>query len=77
MIAARKKKTLDDLPPFCSVNEILEVFCISRATVYRLARQGEIPCVRLGRRVILSRDHLKKWIEQELEVTCFGKANEG
>lgn len=67
MVATRRRyKTLDDLPPFCSVDDILGVLCISRATAYRLAGQGKIPCIRLGRRVVLSRDHLKDWIEQEI-----------
>lgn len=67
MISVTKRnKTLDDLPPFCSVADVLEVLCISRATVYRLAAQGEIPCIHLGRRIILSRDRLKIWIEEEM-----------
>lgn len=66
IMATKRSKTLDDLPPFCSVEDVLEVLCISRATVYRLAGQGKIPCIRLGRRIVLSRDRLKNWLEEEM-----------
>lgn len=73
----KHNKTLDDLPPFCSVEDVLEVLCISRATAYRLAGQGKIPCIRLGRRIVLSRDRLKNWLEEEMGGDNFGAANEG
>lgn len=72
-----KNKTLDDLPPFCSVADLLEVLCISRATAYRLAGQGKIPCIRLGRRIILSRDCLKSWIEEEMGEMTMARRMKG
>ena len=59
-------KKLDSLPDFCTLADLSEVFQVSKATLYRMAGQGRLPCIRLGRRVIISREHLKKWIDREI-----------
>ncbi len=59
-------KKLDSLPDFCTPADLSEVFPGSKATLYRMAGQGRLPCIRLGRRVIISREHLKRWIDQEI-----------
>lgn len=62
----RRYTNLDDLPPFCSAEDVAEVLRVSRATLYRMVGQGRIPCIRLGRRVIFSREHLKNWLDREI-----------
>lgn len=64
--AVQKYESLDQLPDFCSPAELSGVLGVSRATAYRLTGQGRIPCIRLGRRIILSREHLKQWIDREM-----------
>ncbi len=59
----RKPVSLDKLPDFCSLEEFAGVFQVSRSTAYRMAAQGNIPCFRVGRRVIVSKEHLKRWID--------------
>lgn len=66
--AMRKPISLDDLPDFCSLEEFSEVFRVSRSTAYRMATQGNIPCLRIGRRVIVSKKHLMRWIDRS--ITC-------
>lgn len=56
----------DDLPQFCSASEVAALLHISRATAYRMADMGQIPSVRVGRRVIFSREHLKAWIDKSI-----------
>lgn len=65
---ARKYRSLDDLPDFCSMADFSQVFRVSRATAYRMAAQGCIPYMRIGKRIILSREHLKQWVNQAIEV---------
>ena len=60
--------TLDSLPEFCSPGDLSKVLPVSRATLYRMADQGRIPCIRLGRRIIISREHLKRWFDQQMGV---------
>ena len=64
----RKTVSLDGLPDFCSLEEVSKVFRVSRATAYRMVERGNIPCLRIGRRVIVSKEHLMRWIDQS--VAC-------
>ena len=62
----RKSVSLDELPDFCTLEEFSTVFRVSRATAYRMAARGSIPCLRIGRRVIISREHLSHWIDRSI-----------
>lgn len=64
----RNTVSLDGLPDFCSLEEVSKVFRVSRATAYRMAERGNIPCLRIGRRVIVPKEHLVCWINQS--VSC-------
>ena len=57
---------LDDLPDFCSLDEFAGVFRVSRSTAYRMAAQGKIPSLRVGRRVIVPKEHLKQWVNESM-----------
>lgn len=65
-IEMRKPVSLDELPDFCSLEEFSEVFRVSRSTAYRMAARGNIPCLRIGRRVIVSKEHLMRWIDNSI-----------
>ncbi len=65
----QKQLSLDDLPDFFSIADLSRVLRISRATAYRMAEQGQLPCMKIGKRIILSRTHLTQWINQQMEVT--------
>lgn len=70
-------KSIDDLPELCAMSDLEAVLPISRATAYRMAQKGVIPCLRIGRRFIFSREHLKSWIEKNMvgEVIGNGQAS--
>ena len=57
---------LDELPDFCSLEEFAEVFQVSRSTAYRMAARGMVPCLRIGSRIIVSREHLKQWVDESI-----------
>ena len=63
---SRKPVSLDELPDFCSLGEFASVFGVSRSTAYRMAAQGSIPSLRIGRRVIVSKEHLKRWVDNSV-----------
>lgn len=48
-------------------DEVAELLGLSRAMVYRLLRQGELPCVRLGRAVRVPVDRLHEWVKSQAE----------
>lgn len=62
----KKVATLDELPDFCSLEEFAEVFQVSRSTAYRMAAQGVVPCLRIGSRIIVSREHLRQWVNESI-----------
>ena len=66
--ALQTTNTLDSLPEFCSPGDLSKVLPVSRATLYRMAEEGRIPCIRLGRRIIISREHLKRWFDQQMGI---------
>ncbi len=69
-------RNLADLPDFCTLADFAVVLGISKATAYRMAEQERIPCIRLGKRIILSKKHLEQWIDQEIEYKLDGKDRE-
>ena len=63
-----ERQSLDSLPDFISVDVFAQVIGISRASAYRLTSHPEFPCLRIGRRIILSRDHVRRWVDRSMEV---------
>jgi len=56
-----QRLSLDDaLPPVLTVEQAAEVLCISRGLAFAAVRAGDIPHVRLGRRILISRDALRE-----------------
>lgn len=45
--------TLQDLPPTISVEQAGELLGISRRSAYRAASAGELPTIKLGRRLLV------------------------
>ncbi len=58
--------SFDALPEFCSPAEIAPILSVSRATAYRMAASGKLPCLRLGKRVIISKMHLIEWVDRTI-----------
>ena len=48
-----------------TVEEAAEILGISRAFAYTLVRKEELPCVRLGRRLVIPRRALERLLEVE------------
>lgn len=57
---------VDNLPDLFDMSDLERILPISRATAYRMAQKGVIPCLRIGRRFIFSREHVKSWIEKNM-----------
>lgn len=61
-----KRKTI------MNVREVAEYLRISEAKVYRLANQGGIPVVRIGKAWRFRKDILDEWIRQNTEASVEG-----
>ena len=49
-----------------SAKEVAEILKISVNSVYRLSREGKIPCFKIGRRYRYSLDVIESWIVEHL-----------
>jgi excisionase family DNA binding protein len=50
--------------PVMTVDEAAKMLRISRATAYEAVRQGEIPVVRYGRRILVPRAALERKLQE-------------
>jgi excisionase family DNA binding protein len=53
-----------EFPPIMTIAEVAVYLGLHELTVRRLAREGSIPALKLGRQWRVKRDLLEKWIEK-------------
>ena len=63
-----KFKSYDDLPLTLTAPEVGEVLGISRAAAYELVRSKGFPSMRIGTRILVPKDRLIAWINEQVEV---------
>ena len=51
-----------------SVQEAAEVLGISKSYMYELARRGEVPALKLGKRLVVPKEKFVRWINEEKEL---------
>ena len=57
-----------------TVEEAAEVLGISRNSAYEAVRRGEIPSLRLGRRILIPAEQLRRFLAGEQPVVSPGSA---
>ena len=60
---------IEELPLTLKVEEAAKVLRISKSKVYDLARTESFPAVRIGKRVVIPRDKLIEWMNNQAEVS--------
>ncbi len=65
-------KALEDLPPTISVEHAGQILGVSRRSAYRAAQQGELPTVRLGRRLLVPTARLLTMLGAERPIPGVG-----
>ena len=50
-------------PPVMTVDEVAEYLRIPRASVYKLAQRGRIPCQKVGRHWRFRREAVDEWLD--------------
>lgn len=63
-----KFRSHDALPLTLTVPEVGEVLGLSRAKAYDLARSEGFPSMRIGRRILVPRNKLIRWIDEQTEA---------
>ena len=54
-----------DLPLVLNANQIASVLNISRANAYRLLRSESFPTLHIGNRMLVVRDNLLRWMDEQ------------
>ena len=55
--------SIDDVPLVISVPELAQILRISRNTAYEIVRSGQIPSVRTGVQIRITKNALKKYLD--------------
>jgi excisionase family DNA binding protein len=50
-------------------DEVRKALRISRTSLWRLVRSGQIPVVRIGRSLRFSNDGVRAWVAEQVEMT--------
>lgn len=61
-------RSYGDLPLTLTVPEVGEALGISRAKAYDLARSEGFPSMRIGTRILVPRNKLIRWIDEQTEA---------
>ena len=61
--------SIEELPLTLNVREAAEVLRISKSKVYELAQSESFPAIRIGKRVVIPRDKLIQWMNNQAEVS--------
>ncbi len=57
-------KNLDDIPITFSPMELAVILGISKNKAYELANKPDFPKYRVGRRIVISKKHFIKWMDE-------------
>lgn len=58
---------IEDLPLTLKSHEVAAILRISKSKVYELAQSDSFPAIRIGKRVVILRDKLIKWMNAQAE----------
>lgn len=50
-----------------NIKEVSELTGIGKTNLYKLARQGAIPCMRVGSKYIFTEASVEHWIDEQVE----------
>ena len=62
-------KSLDELPITLNAMDVATTLGISRANAYILMNSKEFPTLHIGKRMIVSKDKLIKWIDMNSQIS--------
>ena len=63
----------ENLPAVLNANQLAAALGISRAGAYQLLNTGTFPTLRIGKRLLVPKDKLIDWIEQNGPVKIYAQ----
>lgn len=61
-------KSWEELPIMLNATQVAVVLGISRANSYQLFHSSDFPVINIGKRMLISKEKLKEWVENHGEV---------
>lgn len=56
-----------------NIKEVSELTKIGKSTLYKLARSGDIPCMRVGSKYIFTAESIDEWLQKQVsQNAAFG-----
>ena len=52
----------DELPLLLNVKQLAELLGVSDSSVYELIQKDDFPSLRIGKRIVIPKEELRKWI---------------
>lgn len=60
-------RNFDEMPVTLSVEQAAEALSISTVSMYKLIKKDStFPAIQMGRRIVIPKDNLKKWIDSKV-----------
>lgn len=60
-------KSYDELPLFLNAELVSKVLGVSSTTAYELLHQKDFPSIRVGSRLIVSKEKFREWVDKQSE----------
>lgn len=61
--------SFDELPVMLNADQLAQALNISRAGAYQLMHSSSFPTVRIGKRMLVPKEHLLRWLDQKVQET--------
>ena len=61
--------SFDQLPITLKAEQVAAVLGISRANAYNLLHREDFPTLRIGKRMLVSRDRLARWMDEQARAS--------
>ena len=55
-----------ELPLFLSAQNVADVLGVSISSAYELMHEDGFPSLRIGNRLVIPKDHFRKWVEEHV-----------
>ena len=55
-------KSYDELPLLLNVKQLADLLGVSDSSVYELIQEDGFPSLRIGKRIVIPKEELRKWI---------------
>lgn len=60
----------DELPLLLNVKQLADLLGVSDSSAYELIQEDDFPAVRIGKRIVIPKDELRKWISTNTKGVC-------